>query len=590
MDRTSVDSSDVSVALANLASTSGAGWANRDREALYRRPDADPAPYRRPPAVNSFRDDADEEDMADSPSWSAFGSPRTGSSSAPDGPAAADPPEPAYGPAPPAGPGRASFGFTAGPISGNHVAGRSEPTSGAPFLPPSSGPAPQVTRPANREATTPGTAPYQPATGSMTGEQAAYRQAAGSVTGEQAAYPRAVGDQATYPRTARSTTGEHPAYAPATPSPFSPADSSSTAFSPATPSPFSPAAPSPAGRGRAPFPHEGRPLSDEQAAYPAAGRYGTGEQAAYPAAGRSATGEFAARPARFAPPVDQDEGIGDFIGGPGREIRPHRAARHPHAEQELPAEPPRRSRGVLIAGVALSAAVLLGATVAGVSYFSDSDKGLTSVLELGAGQSDDDRTATGPVDGRTAASFELATAVTKVTMRSEDLGDDLYRITTAEDAGLVPKPVMAQDRVQLNLVPDGDGSSGEVDVVLSSKVLWNLRFAGATDEQQIDFRGGAIGGIDLVGGSRITEIALPAPAGTVALKVTGAIDDLTLTSPKGNPVRVQMQGGAKTVAAGARTLRDIKPGSTLTPKNWATNDRYDVTAEARVTLLSVETA
>jgi len=51
-----------------------------------------------------------------------------------------------------------------------------------------------------------------------------------------------------------------------------------------------------------------------------------------------------------------------------------------------------------------------------------------------------------------------------------------------------------------------------------------------------------------------------------------------------------MQGGAKTVAAGARTLRDVEPGSTLTPKGWATNNRYDVTAEARVTLLSVETA
>jgi hypothetical protein len=295
------------------------------------------------------------------------------------------------------------------------------------------------------------------------------------------------------------------------------------------------------------------------------------------------------RQPRPVPPADEDDGIGDFIGGPGREIRPHRAARHPHSalEQALE-EPPRRSRGVMIAGLVLSIAVLLGATVAGVAYFSDSQKSLTSVLELGAGKSDN-RTATAPADGRTAASFELATAVTKVTMRSEDLGDDLYRISTAEDAGIIPKPVLSQDRVQLNLVPDGDGTTGAVEVVLSSKVLWNLRFAGATDEQRIDFTGGEVGGIDLVGGSRVTEIALPKPAGTVALKVTGAVDELSLTSPAGNPVRVQMQGGAKTVAAGTRTLRDVKPGSTLTPKGWATNDRYDVTAEARVTLLSVET-
>ena len=235
MDRTSVDSSDVSVALANLTSTSGADWANRDREALYRRP----------PAVNSFRDDADEEDMADSPSWSAFGSP--GSSSAADGPAAADPPEPAYGPAPPAGPGRASFGFTAGPISGNHIAGRSEQTSGVPFLPPLTGPA-----------------PHQPATG--------------STTGEQAAYPRAVGDRVMYPRTARSATGERPAYAPAAFSPAAPAPTAST------PTAFSPACGE-----RTPFPQEGRTVTGEQAAYSDAGHSWTGELALYPASGRSGT-------------------------------------------------------------------------------------------------------------------------------------------------------------------------------------------------------------------------------------------------------------------------------------------------------------
>ena len=288
---------------------------------------------------------------------------------------------------------------------------------------------------------------------------------------------------------------------------------------------------------------------------------------------------------------EHDEGIGDFIGGPGREIRPHRAARHPHAGAEHPhaaTEPPRRGRGVLVAGIALGAAVLLGGTVAGVAYFAGPDKSLTSVLELGAGKSEG-RTATAPIDSRTAASFELVTAVTKVTMRSEDLGDDLYRITTGEDAGVTPKAVLSQDRVQLHLVPDGDNATGAVEVVLSSKVSWALRFAGAADEQILNLSGGQVSGIDVVGGSRRTQIALPEPAGTVPVRITGAVDELALTSPAGNPVRVQVRGGAKTVAAGARTLRDVKAGSTLTPKGWATNNRYDVDAESRVTLLSVET-
>ncbi|MEU7906670.1 hypothetical protein [Actinoplanes sp. NPDC049118] len=435
--------------------------------------------------------------MADSQSWSAFGSPATPSSADANG-SAADPPEPAYGPAPPAGPGRASFGFTAGPISGNHNSGRTAPTPGAKFppavQPPVSQPPvsqPPVSRPAE---------------------------------------PRSPETRMPEPRSSE----------PRMPEPRSPETRSSA-------------------------PHPVRSVTAESVL------------------ARS-------RQPRLQHAVAEDEGIGDFIGGPGREIRPHRAARHPHAtgEQAILAGPPPRGRGVFLAGVALSAAVLLGGVVAGVSYFSGPDKSLTSVLELGAG-TPEDRTVTAPVDGRKVASFELATATTKMTMRSEDLGEDLYRISTAEDAGILPNAVVEQDRVQLKLVPGGDGGSGEVEVVLSSKVMWNLRLAGAVDEQRINFTGGAIGAIDLIGGSRVTEIALPEPAGTVALKITGEVDELALTSPEGNPVRVKMRGGAKTVAAGARTLRDVEPGSTLTPKGWATNDRYDVTAEARVTLLSVET-
>ncbi|MET0491871.1 MAG: hypothetical protein ABW000_01945 [Actinoplanes sp.] len=340
-------------------------------------------------------------------------------------------------------------------------------------------------------------------------------------------------------------------------------------------------------------PHPVRSRTGESAAVhsrtgeAAAVRSRTGESAAV----RSRTGEAAAVRSRALAEPEHDEGIGDFIGGPGREIRPHRAARHPHAGAEHPhaaTEPPRRGRGVLVAGIALGAAVLLGGTVAGVAYFAGPDKSLTSVLELGAGKTEG-RTATAPIGSRTAASFELVTAVTKVTMSSEDLGDDLYRITTGEDAGVTPKPVLSQDRVQLHLVPDGDGATGAVEVVLSSKVMWTLRFAGAADEQILNLSGGQVSGIDVVGGSRRTQIALPEPAGTVPVRITGAVDELALTSPAGNPVRVQVRGGAKTVAAGARTLRDVKAGSTLTPKGWATNNRYDVDAESRVTLLSVET-
>ena len=92
----------------------------------------------------------------------------------------------------------------------------------------------------------------------------------------------------------------------------------------------------------------------------------------------------------------------------------------------------------------------------------------------------------------------------------------------------------------------------------------------------------------MIGGSRRFQLSLPKPAGTVPVRVTGAVEDFSITSPKDSPVRVQVDSGAKTVAAGDRTLRDVKPGLTLTPKGWHVQNRYDVDAAARITLLSVD--
>jgi hypothetical protein len=253
-----------------------------------------------------------------------------------------------------------------------------------------------------------------------------------------------------------------------------------------------------------------------------------------------------------------------------------------------PAEPPRRRSRLLVLGTAvLTAMVLLGGVLAGMAYFSGDDRSMKDML-LGA--PGDDRTVSAPLGGRTTAAFELVAATTKATVRTADLGGDLYRITAPDGSGVKPSPVLSNDRVQLLLTPDGERASGDVDVLLSSKVSWSLRFTAAADEQVVDLSGGRITGLDVLGGTRRFSLKLPKPVGTVPVRVTGAIEDFSIQSPVGNPVRVQVDSGAKTVAAGKVTLKDVKPGSTLTPKDWKATNRYDVQATARLTLLSVANA
>jgi len=483
--------SDVSVAVADAPATSGAHWANRDNENIYRKSGS---PYRRPNALNSFPDGEEEEDEAQPASW--WGEQSGGDSAGPQDPWAPEPvptddrdepswtdmsdtsgmsrrqfaPAPEFGPAPPASSSRASFGVTDGPIGGYR---------------PGYGPAPTSASPVS-----PAARPESPSAG--------------------------------------------PAARPVSP----------------------PAGPAP------------RPVSPAPRSQP------------------------------LIPPSTGH--TGEIFNGPAREIRAHRAMKQNtggHAALKTPTPPggtplaapgpARKPRGVTVAAFALGGILLIGGAVGGVAYFSGDDKGIGSVLELGAGKTDG-RTATAPLDGRTTASFEMVAAASQVTVRTQDLGDSLYKITTAADSGLVPSPVTSADRVKLNLAPKGDGTKGNVTVLLSAKVRWSLRFSGGSDEQLIDLTGGKVSDVRLAGGARRVELTLPKPAGTVPVQITGALDELSLTSTADAPVRVNVEAGAKTVAAGTRTLRDVKPGSTLTPKDWQVKDRYDVDAKSWVTLLSVD--
>jgi hypothetical protein len=494
VERSSVDEAVATeVALADLPSTSGAHWANRD----VRREGAQKAPFRRPPALRSQTEapESSSVDNRDDAGWNAFLPAATAAR-----------PESAWESgsgeheqhAEPGTSSRASFGVTDEPISGHWFGKDPSPVSPA-------GPAQS-----------------------------------------QHAMPLAVELPAhDTDGTAATAAGDWPATAAG--------DWPESPFRDQTPeSPFRDDAP------ETPF--------REQTAETL-----FGEQASETPF-RERTPEFFEQPQAF------------FDQAPAHEIRPHRAeAKGNHHQDE-----PRRSKLLVGATVALSALVLLGGTAAGVAYFAGDQSDITSVLELGSADNGG-TVATAPLGGRSAASFELVAATRRAVVQTQDLGDDLFKITAAGDSGTAPKPALTGDKVQLLLSADGDDPRGNVQVLLSNKVTWALTFTGGGDEQLVDLTGGKISSVDLTGASRRVDLKLPKPSGTVPLRVTGAIEDLSLASPKGSPVRVQVDSGAKTVAAGTRTLQNLKPGSTLTPKDWKVPNRYDVDAEARLTLLTVRT-
>ncbi|WP_328466168.1 hypothetical protein OHA21_45535 [Actinoplanes sp. NBC_00393] len=251
------------------------------------------------------------------------------------------------------------------------------------------------------------------------------------------------------------------------------------------------------------------------------------------------------------------------------------------------APPPRRRQSRLVSfGMALLGTVALAAlALTGFVYYTGPDTELSQMLQLGK---NDERTVSGALDGRTVATFELLAATDRVRLSVADLGTDLYRISAPDGAGIRPNPELREDRLTLDLARDQAGTGGEIEVVLAATVRWTLRFSGYAAERVLDLSNGRVTRIELVGGTRRAEMTLAEAAGTVPMKITGGIEELVLRAPADNPIRVRVGGGAATVTAGSRTLRDLPPGSTLTPKDWQKANRYDVDAVSAITQLTVE--
>ncbi len=277
---------------------------------------------------------------------------------------------------------------------------------------------------------------------------------------------------------------------------------------------------------------------------------------------------------------DPDTAAGDaarvssILSGGGREIRPHRIA------PQVPPPPSQQRRGRLGRMAVVAVLVLAGGALAVYGF-----AGKWSVL--GSDVASTARTVTAPLDGRQAATFELGGVTSSVTLLSDDLGTELYRISTPEESDARPAPLVDEDTVRLSLTAAAGGPSA-VEVVLNMRVLWTVRLTGAAQEHRIDLTRGQVAGVTFQGSARGIELSLPTASRTVPVTVGGAIDQLILRAPKDSPVRLKLEAGAKTVAAGEKTLRDVAPGATFTPKDWDRAKRYDVTMASKATFVSIE--
>lgn len=191
---------------------------------------------------------------------------------------------------------------------------------------------------------------------------------------------------------------------------------------------------------------------------------------------------------------------------------------------------------------------------------------------------------TAPLGTDRTRRLELTGASPLVQIRSADLGDLLYRLTTTGPAGSAPASEDTPRGPRLTVAgPD------PVEVLLNSAVRWTVRLTGTAAEQRIDMRGGGLAGVELAGSAAHVALDLPDPKGTVPVRLTGTVRDLRIRAGTDVPVRLRLGKGADTATLDGTEHRAVQSGTALTPPGWkSAKNRYDVKASTTVTSVLVE--
>ncbi|MEU4688469.1 hypothetical protein [Actinoplanes sp. NPDC023714] len=182
----------------------------------------------------------------------------------------------------------------------------------------------------------------------------------------------------------------------------------------------------------------------------------------------------------------------------------------------------------------------------------------------------------GPLQDRTGAWLTVGDAASRVRVAFAPLPGQLYRITTAPDAGVAPVVFCRGGRVVVRLrVTDGDGLD-ELRIVLNQDVRWDIRLPAGAGEQQLNLRRGRVNRV-VLGASGLAELSLPDPVGTVPVTFTGGVGAAVVTASTGAPFRIRFDQGAGSVVTPWTANNGTPAGTVLREPGYRrAADRYAI--------------
>ena len=185
--------------------------------------------------------------------------------------------------------------------------------------------------------------------------------------------------------------------------------------------------------------------------------------------------------------------------------------------------------------------------------------------------------------------FEVAASASSVTVRSANLGADLYRVTLAKAAGPVtPKITDSGANHRLTLVKAAGVAAPPITITLNAALRWSLKMSAGNTATTLNLADSKITALELAGGAHDFALRLPPVSGTLPVRVTHGMNQLTIKTNDA-PVRVTLRAGAGKLVLDGDTHTDNKKGAVFASGGFATGaDRVDVDAVAGLGTLTVD--
>jgi DNA-binding MarR family transcriptional regulator len=230
----------------------------------------------------------------------------------------------------------------------------------------------------------------------------------------------------------------------------------------------------------------------------------------------------------------------------------------------------RGTRGVYEAQIA-------ALTAEGAPGAPPREGGVKVALALELGGKDRPAQSSAPLGGASAGRLEFTKGAAKVSLKGDPALSDLYQ---ASFVGPVPEITVNGNTVvvqQRRRFRPFDWRAQSADFTLSTVVPWDIALRGGMWKLSADLTALRVTSLEVTGGASDIEIRLPAPEGTVPVRVSGGASKVTLLRPRGSEARAEVAGGASQLIFDDQRLGAVGGRTVLASGGFAdAADRYEI--------------